>query len=363
MTSREKEILNILRSNPLISQQQLAKELGITRSSVAVHIGNLIKKGHIKGKGYILNEERYITVIGGTNIDIQGFTGNKLILNDSNPGSVKTSLGGVGRNIAENTTKLGIKTKLISVLGNDLYGKRILKECRMAGIDMDNCLVINGNTSTYLSILDENRDMKVAISDMDNFSQMNVDYIKQKNSIINKSKIVVIDTNIDYEVIEYILSNFNDKVFFLDAVSTTKCKKVKDLIGKFHTIKPNKIEAEALSGIKINKEEDLNKALDYFLQKGVKKVFISLGEDGVFYGDENTKGIIRSPKINVVNATGAGDAFMAGLIYSYINNYNIHYSSVFSMTSSILALSHEDTINPNISVENINKKIKELRIC
>jgi DNA-binding CsgD family transcriptional regulator len=115
MTKREEELLKLIRKNPAYSQSELAAILGITRSSVAVHITNLVKKGHILGKGYILKQEDYICVLGGSNMDIVGFPNKRLIQNDSNPGKVKISLGGVGRNIAENLVHLGISTKLISM--------------------------------------------------------------------------------------------------------------------------------------------------------------------------------------------------------------------------------------------------------
>ncbi|EOD00687.1 PfkB family carbohydrate kinase [Caldisalinibacter kiritimatiensis] len=356
MTNREKEIFELIRKNPMISQQEIADTLGIARSSVAVHIGNLIKKGYIKGKGYILKEERYVTVIGGTNIDIQGFTRNKLVMKDSNPGKVRLSLGGVGRNIAENLVKLGVPVKLLSVVGDDVYGKKIIEECRLAGIDMDNMLILNDKqTSTYLSILDETGDMRVAISDMDIFQKLNSNYITEKSHLIKNSEVVIIDTNIPKDTIEYLITNFGDKVFFLDTVSTTKAKKVKDMIGKFHTIKPNRLEAEILSDIKIENINDAKKASVYFLERGVKRVFITLGKEGVYYADEGCLGIIRPPKINVINATGAGDAFMAALVYSYIHKFDVQKSAKYGIFASLLALSHENTINPNMSVEKINE--------
>jgi pseudouridine kinase len=79
MTQREQEILNILKHEPTISQNDIASRLGITRSSVAVHITNLLKKGYLLGKGYIVQDEPYILVIGGSNVDIQGFPRDKLI--------------------------------------------------------------------------------------------------------------------------------------------------------------------------------------------------------------------------------------------------------------------------------------------
>ena len=149
MTNREKEILELINKNPMASQSELADILGISRSSVAVHITNLLKKGNILGKGYILSDSEFVTVVGGANMDIQGFTFEKIIYNDSNIGSVKLSLGGVGRNIGENLIKLGVNTKLISVIGDDIYGSKILEEANLIGLDMEHSLILEGQpTST-----------------------------------------------------------------------------------------------------------------------------------------------------------------------------------------------------------------------
>lgn len=364
MTNREQEILDLIKKDPMISQNDLANRLGITRSSVAVHITNLLKKGYILGKGYILRKESYISIIGGTNIDIQGVPLGDLILKDSNIGQVKISLGGVGRNIGENLVKLGIDTRLISVLGDDLYGSKILEEAKLIGLNMDDSLILQGeSTSTYLSILDESHDMIVAINHMDIFDRMTVEFIKDKKHVIENSRLCIVDTNIPREVIEYILNTFKDTEFFLDTVSTTKAKKVKDLIGYFHTIKPNKIEAELLTGIKINNEEDLKRASEYFLEKGVKRVFISLGNEGVFYNDGKCIDHIIAPKVEIVNATGAGDAFVAALAYGHLRDMEIDEIAKMAITASIIALSHENTINPNMSIENIKLKMKEYGLC
>lgn len=363
MTNREKEILKLLRKNPMISQNELADMLGIARSSAAVHITNLIKKGYILGKGYILNEEDYVTVIGGVNIDMVGFPEKKLIVKDSNPGKVKISLGGVGRNIAENLVRLGLHTKLVSVVGDDVYGTKVIEEARNLGLDMKDSLVLKGQqTSTYMAVLDEKGDMSVAIAYMDIYDNLSVDFIKEKKHVVENSRLCIIDTNIPEDVIEYTVTTNKKTDFFLDTVSTTKAMKVKNLIGYFHTIKPNKIEAEMLSGIEINTEEDLKRASYYFLNKGVKRVFISLGEQGVYYNDGTDSKKINAPQINVVNATGAGDAFIAALAYSHYSDFDIDYSTRFAIGASVLALSHEETINPNMSVESVTNRIKELNL-
>lgn len=364
MTSREEEILKLIEKNPMITQKQLSEILGITRSSVAVHITNLIKKGYILGRGYITRTDSYVAIVGGCNIDIQGFPANKLIYRDSNPGKIKVSLGGVGRNIGENLVKLGVPVKLISVIGNDIYGKKIIDESKLIGLDILDSLILEGETtSTYLSILDEQGDMALSISHMDIFDRMTVEFIKDKSHIIENAMLTIVDTNMPEEVIEYLITAYKNKDFFLDTVSTTKAKKVKDLIGYFHTIKPNKIEAEILSGIQIKDESDLISASEYFLQKGVKRVFISLGQDGVYFNDGKHSGRAKGPIIEAVNATGAGDAFMAALAYCHVNDISIEESVKMGIAASMLAISHENTINPSMSIENIKSYMKEVEIC
>lgn len=121
MTGREAQLLKWIKENPMISQQELADKAGITRSSAAVHISNLMKKGYIAGRGYVLSEPSYTAVVGGLNRDIGGIPYRPLIARDSNPGKVSISIGGVGRNIAHNMSLLDIKVSFLTALGDDEF--------------------------------------------------------------------------------------------------------------------------------------------------------------------------------------------------------------------------------------------------
>ena len=91
MATREQQVLALIRDNPMLRQQAIAAQLGISRSAVAGHIMNLTNKGAIKGRGYILQDAPFVAVIGGANIDIHGKSDKTLRDNDSNPGTVLTS--------------------------------------------------------------------------------------------------------------------------------------------------------------------------------------------------------------------------------------------------------------------------------
>ena len=149
---------------------------------------------------------------------------------------------------------------------------------------------------------------------------------------------------------------------FVDTVSTAKCLKIKNILSRFEAIKLNKYESETLSNIKIENLDDVKKSAQYFLDKGIKNVFITLGSDGVYCANNKEMFHIPGVKIDIINATGAGDAFMSGIVYGFMNDFNLNETAKFAISSSLVALSHKNTINPNFSVDLINKTIKEFNL-
>ena len=307
--------------------------------------------------------DEYISVIGGANIDIHGFPKQPLRLHDSNPGSILISVGGVGRNIAENTARLGIHTRFISFLGDDLYGQQIMQACQREGVDMRHVETLRGETTgTYLSILDETGDMHVAISGMDIYERMDRAFIERQMGILEQSSLVVLDTNLPEDVIRYTLSSLPHQKFLVDTVSTAKAVKIREMLGSFHTVKPNRLEAEALTGIEITNRDTLERTADFLQKKGVQNVFVSLGADGTYYSDQRSRGIMKANKPEIINVTGAGDAFIAGLVLGNLRAWDIEHKTRFAMGASLMALAHADTINPALSEENIAQIIEQAEI-
>jgi len=363
MTNREKEILGIIRDNPSITHQELANRLGISKNSVGVHISNLIKKGHILGKGYLLKDEEFVTVIGGCNMDLQGTSIQQPIPADSNPGHVTISPGGVGRNIAENLARLSIKTNLLSVLGDDLYGQKIIRDSEAAGIDMNHCLVKKeGITSTYLSILGPSGELEIAIADMKILEDMSTSYLQKKVRLIEHAGILVLDANLPLEILEFITNSFPQQTIYLDPVSSRKAMKIKGILQGIHTLKPNRLEAEILTGIKIHNHGDLKQVARIFLDQGLQQIVISLGAEGVFFADQEQQGLITAPAIQLKNCTGAGDALFAGLIHGALQGFSLRQSVIFGMGASILALTRENSTNLHLNREQVEKILQEYEL-
>lgn len=362
MTEREKQILGLIRANPLVSQKELAEKLAITRSSVAVHIANLIKKGKIKGKGYVLDEEDYVVVIGAANMDIAGFSHQPLLFNDSNPGKIRMSSGGVGRNIAANLAKLGVQTKLLSAVGDDLFGRRIIEDSSLAGVDMSYTRTVSTHPSSiYLSVLNSNGEMEAAINDMTITELLDVEWIKKHHHLISNADAIVVETNLPQSTLHYLATTYHRKLF-LDTVSVAKAMKIDEFVGSFHTIKPNRKEAEYLVGFQVQSRKEINKAIRCFLDKGVSSVFISLGKEGVAFGTTGESGIFNLEKQKTVNVTGAGDAFMACLVYGFVNDLDIRETVRMASVASYLTFTSEETSNPDISLQQIQNTKEKLNL-
>ena len=357
MTQRERQLLQWIEADPMISQEALAERAGITRSSVAVHISNLMKKGYIAGKGYVLRSGTYAVVAGGVNVDIGGRSFSPMVARDSNPGRVTTSLGGVGRNIAHNMSLLGVDVRFLTAFGDDLYAQRIAASCGELGIDISHALQVpGGTTSTYLFLNDMDGDMALAVSDMEICEKLQPEYFAANLNLLNRAQLVVADTNLPQASLEYLASHCIAPIF-VDPVSTRKAEKLHGVLGKIHTLKPNRIEAELLSGVKITDEGSLHRAAQALLDTGLRRVFISLGSDGVFAADHN--GFVHQPCLpaKVANATGAGDAFMAALAWAYLEGTDLKDTAALASAAASIAIEGAETINPVLSVESVRERV------
>ena len=357
MTQREQEILRLIEADPMIQQQDIADKLGIARSSVAVHISNLTKKGYIAGKGYVLRSGSYAVVVGGVNVDIGGRSHAPLISADSNPGTVSVSLGGVGRNIAHNLSLMGTDVRLLAAYGDDLHGQQVETSCASLGIDLSQALKVSGGTtSTYLYLTDEQGEMALAVSDMSICGKITPDYLAERISVLNNARVVVCDANIPAESLVWLAENCTAPLF-IDPVSTTKAEKLRPILGKIHTLKPNKLEAELLSGVPIRNKADLEKAAGKLLETGLKRVFISLGGDGALAAAESGCHWLKNIPGRMVNTTGCGDAFMAALVWAFLEGLDLTESARAGLAAGSIAMESQQTINPNMSAEALKERM------
>ena len=295
----------------------------------------------------IHNKHKYVAVIGGANMDICAASNHELCTGTSNPGHITTSLGGVGRNIAENLALLGADCRLVSVVGADLYGDQIISQGKAVGINMDHVSILkHASTSTYVSILDHDGEMNIAVSDMSIVDDID---IKSHQSMIEQAAFVIADTNLSDDTLSSLMEVLNDQHLIVDTVSISKAPRVTPYLQSIHTLKTNKLEAVSICGEGV----PLTDMAAYLHGKGVKNIFITLGADGVFYSDGKIQNIIQKDPPKVINSNGAGDAFAAAVGFGYLQKWDISKIASFAQNAALIALSNQSTINPEMSLEAI----------
>lgn len=306
------------------------------------------------------NNKPYALVFGIAIYDIFGFSYATYRPYDSNPGKVKVSCGGVCRNIAENMSLVGTNTQFISILGDDEKGKDILRQAEKVGLDMSNTLIVHGGfTPTYMAILDENGEMVSAVVDTKLANEFSKEALSERASIIENAEYMFLGAD-NPPFIEHIVTTYQGKTkFVLDPVSAAKAARIKHLLHYFHTVKPNRHEAEVLCGFEVKTYEDARKAGAYLRGLGVQNVFISLDVDGVYYNDGKEEGIIKANALEVINVTGAGDAFVAGIGAGYMANKSTVEIVKYAIAMSNITIAHEETINPNMAADLVEAYVRE----
>ncbi len=304
-----------------------------------------------------------IVAIGAANVDVMGRSRNPLVPEDSNPGRISVSVGGVARNICENAARLGLPARMIAMVGGDDYGRRILRRCRESGIRTDSVFVLPQETSSsYLSIHRPNGEMSVAVSDMHILQKLTPEMVDKQGDYLRKAAAVVVDGCLPEETLAHIIETYGGETpIFADTVSTAYARRFLGCLKGIHTLKPNRLEAEVLSGISIRSEADYFRAGDAIVRKGVERVVISAGARGCFYTDclGQACWARTRPARHIRSATGAGDSFMAGLIYSFYHGLCLPETLDFSMGAALAALQAPGAINSKLSADMVRRVMKE----
>ncbi len=325
-TEREKQILDLIRQNPMISQKELAEKLGITRPGVASHISRLIKEGLILGKGYVLPKKEYVTVIGAVNMDIYGIVSDyPVVLKGSNTGRVTTHLGGLGRNIAANTAALGLDTNLITVFGSDDYGTRFKEDAYRRGIDISYSKQLpDRKTSVYLYVNQGDGERIIGVDDMQINEFITPKFLESRLAGINAGQAAIIDSNLPAETIRWLYDNVRVPIY-AKAVSVTKTPRLLQDNLNLEGLVINGVEGSFMAGVKIMDINDGKKCAEKLYDIFKTRVYLYLDQMGMIMADRD--GVLYhsyEPGLRVENTNGVGASMTAALAYAQLRHESLN---------------------------------------
>ncbi len=295
-----------------------------------------------------------VTVAGGANTDIVGVPGASFVFRDSNPGVVRTGAGGVGRNVAETLALLGAEVRFVTAFGDDEESDRLIARCEDAGMDCTYSVRAEGVPgSRYLAVMDSGGDLAAAVNDMRALAALTPDRVDA--AAFEGADAVVIDTNLQPSTLVRVAELSAGAPLVLDPVSTVKAVAARPVLGRLTAIKANLREAEALSGAAGAEGAALG-----LVAAGVSQVFVTSGRDGVWCATSDGAFHLPAIPVQVRDATGAGDAFAAGVAWGVATGAPIHETARRALVLSAIALESASTVSPSLTPQTIDERMEGL---
>ena len=292
-----------------------------------------------------------VIVIGAVNMDLSGTPAAALRDGDSNPGRVTMTPGGVARNIAENLARLGRKVSLITAMGDDLYAAFIRERSLNSGIDLSLSLTFPyARTSTYLCVNESNGDLHTAVSDMAICDLITPEKLSPLLGQINKASLVLADANLPEETLLF-LAEKTEVSLAADPVSAAKAARLKGILPRLVLMKPNVAEAEILTGMQVRQDGDLRRLSDALHAMGVERVYISLGERGVWADDGRESELISCFPGTVRNTTGCGDAFVAAAADAWLRGLGTLDAARRALAAAAICAADTSAVSPALTAE------------
>ena len=268
---------------------------------------------------------------------------------DSNPSSIYSSCGGVGRNIVENAARLGLSAGLITVLGHDDFSKALRASCENVGTDLSRCFTQDDfKPCTYINIIEKNGELLMAASDLTSVEAIPPEFFISQMEYVNTHRLVCLDANLTSSQLAAIAENCTSKIMG-DTVSIAKVPRFLPILERLYAIKTNIAELGALAQTRVSNRDEVVSAAKTLISQGVQLVFVTLGADGAICVGADFCEYAPAIKTPVTSVTGVGDAFSAGVAYGILRELPPVEILKFSTAMSFITLQSAGAVSEDVT--------------
>ena len=355
LTERERQIVALLRRDPLVGSESIAERLGTSRASVNVHLSNLGKKGVILGRGYILGEQPGVVVVGGANVDVKARSAARATPATSNPGTASMTPGGVGRNIAENLARLGVRTHLVTAIGRDAAGENLLTQTGAAGVHLEYVHRSELPTGTYAAVLDCDGELIVAVADMAAVEAIGPEQVNLARDVITTAGLLVLDANLAAATLAHArdLAHIAQVRTIVEPVSVPKAATLASSITAdrpLYALTPNREELSALTGLPVRTDRQLAIAAGSLHRRGVEHVWIRLGRRGSILSSASSGlTMLAAGEVTVLDVTGAGDSMLGAFCFAVLDGRDPVDAARLGHAAAALTIASPHTVRPDLT--------------
>jgi ribokinase len=283
-----------------------------------------------------------ITVIGSLNMDLVTYVARLPQSGETIIGKEFRQIpGGKGANQADAIAKLGAPVKMLGGIGADAMGEALLASLRQDGVDISQ-IERFADTSTGIATItvDDDGNNCIVVTPGANY-RISAGYIQNLQAALDVAKLIVTQLEIPVETVRYLLQLAKklDKTTILNPAPA--CALDDALLSCVDLLIPNETELELLSGASLHTEADIIAASRMLINRGVKEVIVTLGEQGCIYVDSEGFRSFEAYHVDAVDTTAAGDSFIGGLAVALSEGKTIEEAIPFAMAVGALAVTQK----------------------
>lgn len=281
-----------------------------------------------------------VTVFGSFVVDLMGRTPHLPEPGETVKGSVfKMGPGGKGFNQGVAAHKAGADVTMVTKLGRDSFADIALNTMKELKMDTGRVLFSDTvETGCALIMVDEKTSQNEIVVILGACNTITDEEVDSLDDLIGDSEYLLTQLETNVSSVEHIVDIAYKKGVKV-ILNTAPVQPIEDeLLSKIDLITPNEVEAEILTGIKIDSEEAADCAAEWFFSKGVKNVLITLGGRGVYINTKEKKGIIPAYHVEAIDTTGAGDAFNGGLLAALAEGKDLWEAADFANALAALSV-------------------------
>ena len=299
----------------------------------------------------------HLLVIGAASIDTKGRADKRIQSGTSTPGAIRVSVGGVGRNVAENLAHLGEPVVLLSAVGDDGSGQRLLQQAGKCGIDVSHVLVDpDHRTAAYLAVQDDTGNLVMSIDDMAiNREVITPDLIYRRRALFRDARVIVLDANLSPATLRtiFLLARRYGVPVCADPTTATLAPRLCPHLSALTLVTPNAAEAEALCDVQVTDRGSGLVTAQKLVGMGVRIAIVTLGATGLVYATSQESGHIPAIEVEIVDFTGAGDALTAAVVFGLLNDFPVDEAVRLGTSAAALALRSRSSVCTDLTLERL----------
>lgn len=296
-----------------------------------------------------------ITIVGSMNIDLVSSMKEIPKIGETVLGnSFMQNTGGKGANQASAAAKLGSAVTIIGCIGDDIYGKLLINDLNANGVNVS-CIKTIPSCSSGIAIIqvDEGGQNNIVVIPGSNYAITEKD-IDNYTDVFLRSNIVIMQMEIPFNIVQYTIVKAKKLGCTTILNPAPACELSSQILSNTDIIVPNEHELQRITKIDCNTMEGIEKAAKSLLKYGIKNIIVTMGEKGVLHVDASHNEIYPANKVNVIDTTAAGDAFLGGFASYYERTCDIAASINYGQRVSAFAIQKAGAIQSLPSEEDIN---------